>query len=179
LLRRRAAYQALMFAAFSLYWTTVPLLLSSPAFGLDAHGIALFALAGAAGTIAAPVAGRLADQGHTRIASGVAIAGVALGFGLAWWGGATGSIALLLVGGILIDLGVQANLVLGQRVIYSLGTHTRSRMNGLYMAIFFFGGAVGSAVASVSFAQGWTAVSLLGLAFPLAALALYGSGRRG
>lgn len=179
LLRRRAAYQALMFAAFSLYWTTVPLLLASPAFGLDAHGIALFALAGAAGTIAAPVAGRLADQGHTRVASGVAIASVAIGFALAWAGGSIGSIALLLAGGILIDLGVQANLVLGQRVIYSLGTHTRSRMNGLYMAIFFFGGAVGSAVASVSFAQGWTTVALLGIAFPLVALALYGSGRRG
>ncbi len=56
------------------------------------------------------------------------------------------SLVLLLAGGVLLDFGVQANLVLGQREIYSIGSHLRSRLNGLYMAIFFCGGAVCSSV---------------------------------
>ncbi|TFV98575.1 MFS transporter, partial [Oxalobacteraceae bacterium OM1] len=56
-LRRRGAYHACLFGAFSLFWTTVPLLLAGPAFQLGQRGIALFALAGVAGAVAAPIAG--------------------------------------------------------------------------------------------------------------------------
>lgn len=45
-LRRRALYHAGLFASFSLFWTTTPLLLASSEFGLPQGGIALFALAG-------------------------------------------------------------------------------------------------------------------------------------
>jgi predicted MFS family arabinose efflux permease len=178
-LRRRAAYQAALFAAFSLYWTAVPLVLAGPRFGLSQHGIALFALAGVAGAFAAPIAGRLADQGRTRIATGVSLAMVALSFVLAKIGG-DHSLALLVAAGIVLDLGVQANLVLGQRTIFALGAHVRSRLNALYMAIFFFGGAVGSSIASIAFTRGgWTLVSAVGLAFPVAALLYYATEGRG
>src|ERR1700748_1961875 len=60
--RWRAAYQLLLFAAFNLFWTASPLMLAER-FGLSEHGIALFALAGAGGAFAAPIAGRLADRG--------------------------------------------------------------------------------------------------------------------
>src|SRR5262249_40959685 len=56
-LQRRAIYQACMFGAFSVFWTTTPLLLAGPDFNLTQNGIALFALAGAAGAIASPIAG--------------------------------------------------------------------------------------------------------------------------
>ena len=171
-LRRRAAYQASLFAAFSLFWTAVPLELAGPPFRLTQRGIALFALAGAAGAIAAPIAGRIADRGWSRIATGVSLASVAVAFLLALLGG--GSIAALLAAGVLLDLGVQSNLVLGQRAIYALGVHTRSRLNGIYMAIFFAGGALGSAIASPAYARGgWTLVGWIGLAIPAAALLLY------
>lgn len=175
LLRRRAAYQAALFAAFSLYWTAVPLLLAGPMFGLSQRGIALFALAGAAGALAAPVAGRWADRGLTRLGTGVALASVALAFVLAWLGvRRDGSIALLLAAGVLLDMGVQANLVLGQRAIYSLGAAFRSRLNGVFMSLFFAGGAAGSAIAGIAFAHGgWAAVSAVGLAFAAAALAFF------
>lgn len=174
LLRRRALYQAALFAAFSLYWTAVPLLLAGPQFGLTQNGIALFALAGAAGALSAPFAGRMADRGWTQAATGASLAAVALSFGLSWFGG-SGSLAALLAGGLLLDLGVQSNLVLGQRVIYALGAATRSRLNGLYVATFFFGGAAGSAVASITYASGgWHLVSWVGLVFPVAALLYYG-----
>ena len=74
ILRRRAFYQACLFFAFSLFWTTTPLLLAGPHYQLTQNGIALFALAGVSGAIAAPIAGRLADRGLSRPATGAAIA---------------------------------------------------------------------------------------------------------
>src|SRR5262249_39157597 len=59
-LQRRSAYQAMLFAGFSLFWTAVPLELASPRFGYSQAGIAVFALVGAAGALAAPLAGRIA-----------------------------------------------------------------------------------------------------------------------
>ena len=79
-LRRRAAYQAALFAAFSLFWTAVPLELAGPAFGLTQRGIALFAFAGAAGALAAPIVGRVADRGWGQIATAVSMAMVVGGF---------------------------------------------------------------------------------------------------
>jgi len=89
LLRRRALYQASLFGCFTLFWTVAPLQLAG-AFGFSQQGIALFALAGVAGVFAAPIAGRLADRGHSRIATLVAMLLAALGF-LATYIGVPGS----------------------------------------------------------------------------------------
>jgi predicted MFS family arabinose efflux permease len=171
-LRRRAAYQTAQFAAFGLFWTAVPLELAGPTFGLTQRGIALFALAGAAGALSAPIAGRLADRGWSRVATGACFVIVAISFILAWFGGA-GSMIALLAAAILLDTGVQGNQVIGQRAIYALSAESRSRLNGLYVAIFFAGGAIGSATASFAFARGgWSLVCLIGLIFPIIALIL-------
>ncbi len=172
-LRRRAAYHAALFASFTLYWTIVPLVLAGPHYGFTQWGIGLFALAGASGVLSAPIAGRMADKGWSRAATGLALFSVIVGFGMAHFG-ADGALLPLLAGGVLLDLGVQANLVLGQRAIYSLGAHTRSRLNGLYMALFFAGGAVGSSISSYTYLHGgWALVSWVGMAFPAAAFVFY------
>jgi len=169
LLRRRALYQAALFGAFSLFWTAVPLQLAGPAFGLSQSGIAWFSLAGVAGALAAPLAGRLADRGLTRLATGIAMLLAAASFVVSRHDQGR-SLMFLLLGGVMLDFGVQANLVLGQREIYSIGPHLRSRLNGLFMAIFFIGGAVGSSVASVAMERGgWMAVSWIGIALPVSA----------
>jgi predicted MFS family arabinose efflux permease len=173
-LQRRAAYQAAMFAGFSLFWTAVPLELASPHFGYSQSGIAVFALVGAAGALAAPLAGRMADRGWTKPATFGALSSVAVAFLMAWAGGAVGSVVVLAAAGVLLDFGVQSNMVLGQRAIYALAPETRGRMNGLYVASAFAGGAIGSAIASGTFAAGgWSLVSWVGLAFPAVALLLY------
>jgi predicted MFS family arabinose efflux permease len=179
-LRRRAAYQDAMFAAFSLFWTAAPLLLASPAYSLSQQGIAWFALAGVAGVLGAPISGRLADAGHTRVGTAVALSTVLVAFGIGAFGaGMHGSLAALVIAGIVLDLGVQANLVLGQREIYALGAHIRGRLNALYMATFFLGGAVGSALASTTLAHGgWWGVTVLGASFPVMALLLFSTERR-
>ncbi|MEJ0096638.1 MAG: MFS transporter [Methylocella sp.] len=173
-LRRRTAYHAPLFAAFSLFWTAAPLLLAGPKFGISQQGIALFALVGAGGAIAAPLAGRAADRGATRIMTGAAIAAVVLGMGIAWVGGATGSVALLVIAAIVLDMGASANLVLSQRAIFALGNEARSRLNGIFMATFFIGGAIGSALSTLALAKGgWPLASATGMGFALLAFLYY------
>ncbi|ENN87671.1 major facilitator superfamily MFS 1 [Rhizobium freirei PRF 81] len=172
-LQRRALYQACMFGAFSLFWTTTPLLLASPAFGLTQNGIALFALAGAAGAVASPIAGRVADRGWTKLATTFALmlAIVAFLIGHFSGGGSLTALIMLTLSGIMLDFGVQTNLVLGQRAIFALSAEHRSRLNGLYMATFFAGGALGSALGGWAYATGgWNMASWIGVAFPVVAL---------
>jgi predicted MFS family arabinose efflux permease len=174
LLRRRAACHAALFGAFSLFWTGVPLLLASPTFGLTQRGIGFFALAGAAGAVIAPIAGRFADRGWTRAGMGIAMLIVTGSFILAHIAG-SGSLALLVAAAILLDLGVSSNMVLSQRQIYGIDAAARSRLNGIFMAIFFAGGALGSALASWSYAGGgWSLLSWIGCGFGAVALILYG-----
>ncbi len=181
-LQRRALYQACMFGAFSLFWTTTPLLLASPAFGLTQNGIALFALAGAAGAVASPIAGRVADRGWTKLATAFALVLAIVAFVIGHFSGSGSLPALvtLTLSGIMLDFGVQTNLVLGQRAIFALSAEHRSRLNGLYMATFFAGGALGSALGGWAYAAGgWNMASWIGVAFPVVALLAFLTERKG
>ena len=172
-LQKRALYQALMFAAFNLFWTAIPLLLAHR-FGLTQRGIALFALAGAGGALAAPIAGRLADRGLTEATSAGAMVTLAASFLLAAWGAHAGSLPALVVAAIGLDAAVQTNQVCGQRVIYALAPALRGRLNAVYIAILFGGGAVGSALATALYASGgFPLTALAGAGFGLAALILF------
>ncbi|WP_099549036.1 MFS transporter [Pseudomonas sp. 2995-3] len=169
LLRQRAFYQGCMFATFSLFWTAAPLELARN-HGLSQSEIALFALVGALGAIAAPIAGRLADAGHTHRASLLAMLFAALSF-LPAFVHPLYSVIGLAVTGVVLDFCVQMNMVLGQRTIYALDANSRSRLNALYMTSIFIGGAFGSAIASSVYEHGgWLGVMLVGSAFPLVAL---------
>lgn len=173
-LRRRARYHSLLFGCFSLFWTAVPLLLASPAFGLGQGGIGLFALVGAAGAIAAPFAGRAADRGWSNAISILSIAAVALAFPLALYAAHAGSVVLLGVAAVLIDMGISGHLIPSQRALFSIGAHMRGRINGIFMALFFTGGAIGSALASYTFATGgWRLTAEVGFGAGLLALGLY------
>ncbi|ASA21773.1 MFS transporter [Paenibacillus donghaensis] len=170
-LRRRALYQASLFGSFSLFWTTVPLRLADH-YGLSQQGIAWFALAGVGGAIAAPIAGRLADKGWTNLLTGLAMIIAAASFLLAYLFQSHSSTALglLVLTAIMLDMAVSGNLVLGQRAIYTLGNEARGRLNGLFMSIFFIGGAVGSSLGGWSYAQGgWSLTTLIGLLLPVLA----------
>ncbi len=158
LLQRRTAYQALVFVAFSLFWTAVPLLLSAR-FGMSQRGIAVFALAGAGGALAAPLAGRAADRGLTRLATGGALVTIVLAYALAYVAAVWGSVVLLAVAAIVLDAAVQTNQVVGQRAIYSLAPEARGRLNAIYMTVVFIGGAIGSALASLTFVHGGWALT--------------------
>jgi predicted MFS family arabinose efflux permease len=172
-LRRRALYQGMMFAAFNVFWTGAPLLLIQ-AYGMSLHGVALFAFVGAGGALAASPAGRLADRGLTKPVTGITMAAVCVAFLLAGWAVERHSVFVLAIAGLLLDAAVQMCQVLSLRSIYMLAPELRSRLNGLYMAWVFGCGAVasGAAVAVYQLA-GWIALVCLGAAFAAAGLLYY------
>ncbi|AQZ35820.1 hypothetical protein BHQ29_22710 [Pseudomonas sp. LPH1] len=167
-LRRLSAAQACLFAAFSLFWVGAPVLLTER-FGLHAQGIALFALAGAAGAFAAPVAGRLADSGHSTALRGWGAVLVASGFLLSI---TLPMLTCWLLAALLIDAGVQISHVAAQRQVLALDIRARSRLNGLYIAVFFLGGALGSALAMPLLQLGWHWLAGIAALLALIALAL-------
>ncbi|MEY9934104.1 putative MFS family arabinose efflux permease [Catenulispora sp. GP43] len=174
---RRGLYQAAVFGSFSAFWTTVSFLLTGPRFHYTASGVGLFALVGAAGVAVAPLAGRFGDRGLARPMTGVALLLGAIAAALTALG--AHHIALLALAAILLDVAVQTTLILGQHVIYQLDPAARARLNSIYIATFFAGGALGSHLGTVVYhAEGWNAVAALGAAMPLVALLYWTTERR-
>ncbi|QWT21293.1 MFS transporter [Bacillus sp. NP157] len=169
-LRKAAATQALLFASFSAFWTTLALRLAEPPLNLGAASAGLFGIVGAVGVAMAPVAGRVADRRGPApvIALGAAATIVAwLVFG--FWSSLVG----LIVGVIVLDFGVQISLVSNQHLIYGLHPEYKSRLNTLFMTTMFVGGAIGSLLAATAWAHGgWKAVCVLGGVMPIGALLL-------
>jgi len=164
-----------MFAGFNVFWTGSPLLLTDE-FGLDHRGIALFALAGAAGALSAPIAGRLADRGLTRPATGGALLAALLASVIAFFAARTHSLALLVLAALILDAAVQVCQVLSLRSIYMLAPKLRGRLNGLFISFAFACGATGSALAAAVYSlRGWSMLASLIALCAVAALVTYAS----
>jgi predicted MFS family arabinose efflux permease len=165
-LRRRAWHGACAFACFSVLWTTIAFLLSGAPYNYSSVVIGLFGLVGAGGILAANLAGRLADSDrstHATLVAGVLLIG---SFGLLWFGHS--SLAALIVGIVVLDIGTQGMQITNQAIIYALRPDARSRINSAYMVCYFIGGALGSLTAGVVYgAHGWAGVCLLGAGFGL------------
>ena len=180
LLRRRAATQALLMDAFTLFWTAVALRLASAPFHLSQNGIGLFALCGAAGVLAAPIAGRLADGGHVRLGTYLAHGSAALGLLLALASALLPGLsvpvmlAMLVAAALLLDYGVIGDQALGRYTVNTLAPEIRGRVNGLYTGAFFFGAALGGGLAGAAWTRGgWIGVSVLALGFVAAAALVF------
>lgn len=172
-LRLRALYQAALFAAFNLFWTAAPLLLLRK-FHFSQNGVALFALAGAGGALAAPLAGWMADRGWTRLttllAHGLLVASV-LAAGCAV---AALSVVAFAATAFLIDAATQLNQITGQKIIFEISAEARSRVNSIYMTSMFVIGASGSLIGSVTFAAGgWNLSAGVGAAIGALSLGIF------
>jgi predicted MFS family arabinose efflux permease len=161
LLRRRVLFGALVFAAFSVFWTTMAFLLSGAPYHYGEATIGLFGLVGAAGALAATFAGRWVDRGWSKATTIAFAVLTAVSFVPLWLG--RHDLWAVIVGVLVLDIGVQGMQVTNQSLIYRLNPPARSRINSVYMVCYFAGGAVGSSVGASTYgAAGWGAVCVLG-----------------
>ncbi|MGG1944106.1 MFS transporter [Trinickia sp. NRRL B-1857] len=169
-LRDASITGAALFAAFSAFWSVLTLLLAGAPFHLGPQAAGLFGIVGAAGALAAPIAGRFSDKRGPHAVITLSIGLVALAFVIFAFSSA--SIAGLVVGVVVLDIGVQAAQISNQSRIYALKPEARSRVNTVFMVCYFIGGASGSAVGAYAWrAFGWTGVCAAGVLFACLAAA--------
>ena len=184
-LREASMMGALVFASFSCFWTTLAFLLDSH-FGLGAGVAGTFGLVGAAGALVAPLAGRLSDRHGSRWVISVGVSTLAVSYVLLWGQervrmGVSLHVIALAVGVIVLDIGAQMTQVANQTRIFGLDASARSRLNTVYMVMYFTGAAVGSALSTLAWERwGWNGVCGLALGFvALAAFRHVAGGRAG
>lgn len=172
-LRLRALYQAALFAAFNLFWTAAPLVLLRR-FHFTQNRVALFALAGAGGALAAPLAGWMADHGKTRLTTLLAHVLVVCGFVAAGFAVAAEMVIAFAATGFVIDAAVQLNQITGQKIIFDISQEARSRVNSIYLTSMFAIGAMGSVIGSLCYDRGgWTMAATVGAAIGAASMLLF------
>lgn len=144
-LRLAALRGALCFACFSAFWTTIVFLLKQN-FNMGSGVAGEFGLVGAFGALAAGLMGRLSDKMDAYKLSGITLLLVLLSFVIFYF--SAHSIAGLVIGVIVLDMGVQATHISNQSIIFALRPEARNRINTIYMVTYFIGGALGTFVAT-------------------------------
>lgn len=174
LVREAGVMGGLVFASFSCFWTTLAFMLQAH-YGLGPGVAGTFGVVGAAGALTAPFAGWLADRRGTRYVVSTAGAVLTFSYLLLWvTERAHATLAMhmlgLVVSVVVLDVGAQMMQVANQTRVFSLGAHARSRLNTIYMTMYFVGGALGSALATLAWARWqWDGVCVLALLFIAAA----------
>lgn len=171
-LRIASARGALCYGCFGAFWTTLVFLLKEPQFNAGSKVAGAFGLVGAFGALAASLSGRLSDKGggFKLIAYSIVILIISyVVFGLS-----SHSIAGLVVGVILMDMGVQATHISNQTLVFSLRPEARNRLNTVYMVSYFIGGATGTFLASQAWnIYKWNGVVAIGLILSVLALIVH------
>lgn len=160
--------------AFIGTFTYVNFVLVGPRFGLSMMALGGVYLVFLPSLVATPLAGRaVATLGLRRaFASSLAIAGVGLPLLL------LPSLPALLAGLALVAVGTFAAQAMATGFVGRVATTDKVAASGLYLACYFLGGLVGTAVLGQLFeAAGW-AGCVAGIAAALAAAALLGRGLR-
>jgi predicted MFS family arabinose efflux permease len=176
ILRVRAVIATLIFATFSVLWTSMVLPLSAPPFSLSHTETGMFGLAGVAGAITAGRAGYLADRGWSQWTTGVSLVLMVAAWipismtGVSLWA--------LVAGVVILDLAVQAVHVTNQSMILAVRPAAGSRLIGGYMVFYSIGSASGSIASTMVYAwAGWPGVCILGAAASSVALLFWAATR--
>jgi predicted MFS family arabinose efflux permease len=173
-LRRATVAQGILAIGFSAFWSTLAIMLHGAPFHLGSAAAGAFGLAGAAGAIAAPLAGRIADRRGPELVirlGAILAAASFVAMSLATQLSTQTQLVVLVIGTIGFDLGVQAALVSHQTIVYSIDPGARSRLNALLFTGMFLGMSAGAALGSLALGHlGWPGV--LGLATLTSLIAL-------
>ncbi|HFZ1707717.1 TPA: MFS transporter [Citrobacter sedlakii] len=180
-LRRAALAQGALSVAFSAFWSTLAVMLAEH-YRMGSAAAGAFGIAGAAGALAAPLAGHLADKmGVEKVAQLGALL-VTLSFAVMYalpFLSAPGQWVLIALCAVGFDLGLQSSLVAHQNLVYSLEPQARGRLNALLFTVVFIGMALGSVVGSQVYARAnWPGVVTLATLCGAVALAIRMTAKR-
>lgn len=172
-LRRAAFAQGLLSVGFSAFWSMLAVMLSQQ-FHMGSAVAGAFGIAGAAGALAAPLSGSLADKlGSNRVtqyAAGLTTVSFALMLFMPLLPGVW-QLALIALCAVGFDLGLQSSLVAHQTLVYKLDPLARGRLNALLFTGVFIGMALGSVSGSAMWEEyGWAGVVLLAVIASAASL---------
>lgn len=163
-LRRAATAQGFLSIAFSAFWSTLAVMLLER-FQMGSAVAGGFGIAGAAGALAAPLAGGLADKVGAERVTQLGAALVTASFALMFFLPALppqAQLVLIAISAVGFDLGLQSSLVAHQNLVYGLEPQARGRLNALLFTGVFIGMAVGSAAGSKLYTvAGWSGVVAL------------------
>ncbi|WP_250126550.1 MFS transporter [Chroococcidiopsis sp. CCMEE 29] len=164
-LREASLIQAMLFGAFSVFWSTLAFLLTRPPYSYGSNAIGLFGLVGIVGILVAPMLGRIADRGTTKILRsivGMTIVGALAAYAIFWqfstqlWG--------LVIGSVLLNLSSQGALIANQVKVYGLDPEARSRLNTVFMVATFLGASLGLIAGTYGWnLMQWTGACIAGL----------------
>ncbi|WP_204577968.1 MFS transporter [Citrobacter cronae] len=163
-LRRAALAQGFLSIAFSAFWSTLAVMLSEH-YHMGSAMAGAFGIAGAAGALAAPLAGHLADKVGAAKVTQLGALLVTVSFALMFLLTALpvqGQWLLIAVSAVGFDLGLQSSLVAHQNLVYGLEPQARGRLNALLFTMVFIGMALGSVLGSQVYAlANWEGVVTL------------------
>lgn len=163
-LRRAAFAQGFLSIAFSAFWSTLAVMLLEK-YQLGSAVAGTFGIAGAAGALAAPLAGGLADKVGAEKVTQLGAALVSVSFALMFvlpLVPAHVQLVIIALSAIGFDLGLQSSLVAHQNLVYGLEPQARGRLNALLFTVVFIGMALGSALGSKIYTvAGWSGVVAL------------------
>jgi predicted MFS family arabinose efflux permease len=121
---------------------------------------------------AATLGGRAADRLSARSVIGASIGIVTLAYVLL--AGADRSLALLVIGVIVLDIGVQSGLVSIQTRAFAVDPKAQGRINSLYMTATFSGGALGVMISGWLMTRfGWHGIAVFGVVLGVIAAAIH------
>ncbi|TXU98492.1 MFS transporter [Klebsiella michiganensis] len=163
-LRRAAFAQGFLSIAFSAFWSTLAVMLLAH-YQMGSAVAGGFGIAGAAGALAAPLAGGLADKFGAEKVTQMGAALVTVSFALMFLLPALpphGQLILIAISAVGFDLGLQSSLVAHQNLVYGLEPQARGRLNALLFTGVVFGMSLGSVLGSKLYVlAGWSGVVTL------------------
>lgn len=174
-LRRAAFAQGFLSIAFSAFWSTLAVMLLEK-YQLGSAVAGTFGIAGAAGALAAPLAGGLADKVGAEKVTQLGAALVSVSFALMFvlpFVPTHAQLVIIALAAVGFDLGLQSSLVAHQNLVYGLEPQARGRLNALLFTVVFIGMALGSALGSKVYSvAGWSGVVALATLTGLIALVI-------
>ncbi|XVJ49936.1 MFS transporter (plasmid) [Pseudomonas sp. UBT] len=171
-LRQSAIKGALVFGALNVFWGSMAALLALPPYGFSSAQAGLLGLSAIVGILCASTIGQQTRR-HGRLLERVGITTVLVAFILIYTLGPQGWWWPILIAATFLDLGNRTNQLANQTRVLALEPSATSRLNTVFMVVYFIGGALGSAAgAFASELYGWQGQALTGAAFAGLALLL-------